>query len=159
MSDIRGKDAKAPALLPEPPRRAELPAPRPSDGSKALAVKLPSALARATRRGPGLGPFDKAFAVHVTGPQGVTNGVGRNISPDGMFVETREPYPIGTVLRITFSSAELQTELSAVAEVRFQCFLNFAGADGGQEGMRGMGVKFVKFEGDDGRDVPRAIAQ
>lgn len=129
MSDTHSKTDNASKSLPEP------------------AVKLPRALSKAARA-PGLGSFDKAFAVFVSGPQGVTNGVGRNISAGGMFVETREPYSIGTVVRITFTEPDLQTELTAVAEVRFQCFLNFAGSSGEQEGLRGMGVRFVSFDED-----------
>lgn len=109
-------------------------------------VQLPKALSKATTRAPGLGPFDKAFAVFVSGPQGVTNGVGRNITAGGMFVETREPYSIGTGVRITFTEPALKTEITAVAEVRFQCFLNFAGTSGEQEGLRGMGVRFISFD-------------
>lgn len=123
-----------------------------SESSAKPAVKLPKALTKATARAPGLGPFDKAFAVFVSGPQGVTNGVGRNISSRGMFVETREPYSIGTGVRITFTEPGLQTELTALAEVRFQCFLNFAGTTGEQEGLRGMGVRFLSFEDDANED-------
>lgn len=129
-----------------------------NEASDVPAVKLPRALSKAANRAPGLGPFDKAFAVLVHGPQGVTNGVGRNISAGGMFVETREPYGIGTEVRITFSTPELNTELTAVAEVRFQCFLNFAGTKGDQEGLRGMGVRFRSFEGGDSLPSTRPVS-
>lgn len=137
MSDIRGNTREASDTPPVP---------------------LPRALRKAARA-PGLGPFDKAFAVIVSGPQGVTNGVGRNISEGGMFVETREPYAIGTEVRITFSAPELQTELTAVADVRFQCYLNFAGTGGDREGLRGMGVRFRAFEGDDTMPSLRPVTQ
>jgi hypothetical protein len=90
--------------------------------------------------------FDKAFRVFVSSERGVANGVGRNISATGMFVETREPCSIGTEVRITFSAESIGTELTAVGEVRFQCFLNFTGGQGRNEGLRGMGVRFLRFE-------------
>lgn len=135
MSETHSKDGNASEPLSKP------------------AVKLPKALSKAARS-PGLGPFDKAFAVFVSGPQGVTNGVGRNITRGGMFVETREPYSIGTPVRITFTEPSLQTEITAVAEVRFQCFLNFAGTSGEQEGLRGMGIRFISFDDESDLDGP-----
>lgn len=127
-----------------------------ASGPKAL--RLPKALSNAART-PGIGTFDKAFAVLVSGPQGVTNGVGRNISEGGMFIETREPYGLGTPVRITFSADELLTEIEALAEVRFQCFLNYAGASGEQEGLRGMGVRFLSFESADAPAGRRPVSQ
>lgn len=122
------------------------------------ALELPLALSKAART-PGIGNFDKAFAVLVSGPQGATNGVGRNISEGGMFIETREPYAIGTPVRVIFSADELQTEITAIAEVRFQCFLNYAGASGEQEGLRGMGVRFLSFESPKPPDGRRPVSQ
>lgn len=91
--------------------------------------------------------LDKAFPVSLEGAMGHSNGVGRNITPDGMFVESRVPCPLGSEVRITFAAPD-GTQLVAVADVRFQCFLNYAGSGGReQDGLRGFGVKFVRFEG------------
>jgi hypothetical protein len=131
MGQVRGKTtAREPASPPPPP-------------------KLPVRLASATATKPSSASshqFDKAFAVHITSEFGVANGVGRNISPQGMFIETREPVTIGTEVRVTFSAESLGTELVAVGEVRFQCYLNYTGGDGRSEGLRGMGIRFIKFE-------------
>lgn len=157
MSDSRGKPSKPVTTPPERRRLTAAPERRrlaaasatPPAGSTALAPRLPTALAQvAEKKRSNIHDFDKAFQVLVSSSRGVMNGVGRNISTEGMFIETREPLSIGSVVRITFLAPSLETELTAVAEVRFQTFLNFAGPGGEQEGLRGMGVRFVRFEED-----------
>jgi len=109
--------------------------------------RLPDALARAAasdRRGHHR--FDKAFPVFVQGERGLIGGIGRNITREGMFVETRDPCPMGSEVRVTFADPALGCEITAIGEVRFQCFLNFAAGDGQQGGLRGMGLKFLRFE-------------
>lgn len=115
--------------------------------------RLPDALAKAARRPKDARKtaahhFDKAFPVFLTSVRGIANGVGRNITEEGMFIETRDPCPLGSELRITFEAPAIGTELTAVGEVRFQAFLNYAGQDGQQEGLRGIGVRFLRFEQD-----------
>ncbi len=39
--------------------------------------------------------FDKIFTVYISTSDGLSRGVGRNISARGMFVEVREPVPLG----------------------------------------------------------------
>jgi hypothetical protein len=144
MSDVRtkaGKSSKSEAKSVPP-----------------MPAALRKAAPRAEERATAAHHFDKAFPVFLTSVRGIANGVGRNISPEGMFIETRDPCPIGSELRVTFEAPGVETELTAVAEVRFQAFLNYAGTDGGQEGMRGIGVRFVRFE-DDARPVAKPIAQ
>ena len=93
---------------------------------------------------PAAGKFDKAFPVWLDGESGMSSGVGRNITETGMFVETREPLPLGTRVRVTFSAPGAgPTEMILEAEVRYQCFINFAKPDHSRTGMRGMGLKFV----------------
>ncbi|MBS2026167.1 MAG: PilZ domain-containing protein [Deltaproteobacteria bacterium] len=93
---------------------------------------------------PAGGRFDKAFPVWLDGESGVSSGVGRNITETGMFVETREPLPLGTRVRVTFTAPGAgPTEMTLEAEVRYQCFINFARADHTRAGMRGIGLKFV----------------
>ena len=153
MSDVRSKPEKGPPLLPVSVPKLQIP--------ESLAPKLPAALARLTtparERATTAHKFDKAFPLFVYSERGVANGVGRNISAEGMFIETRDPCPIGAELRIVFGSPEAGAEITAIAQVRFQCFLNFASADGEQEGMRGVGVRFVRFE--EGEPTPGSRAK
>ena len=100
-------------------------------------------MADAERRGSGR--FDKVFAVYLTGDNGLARGIARNISDGGMFIETREPFPLGSKIWITFTEDTSGTELSALAEVRYQCFLNYAGPPGANA-LRGMGIRFVQFD-------------
>jgi hypothetical protein len=90
--------------------------------------------------------LDKVFPVFLEGDRGGALGVARNISEGGMFVETREPQPLGSQVRVTFPSHG--AEMTAVAEVRYVCHL--LGRSGGPEGrpaaIRGMGVRFLYFE-------------
>ncbi len=127
---------------------------KPSSAPVRPASALPSSLAAAvSEKGSRLAAahrLDKAFPVFLTSVRGIQNGVGRNISPEGMFIETREVCPIGTEVRVTFEAPGVATNLTAVALVRFQAYLNYSGTGGEQEGVRGMGVRFLRFE-EDGR--------
>ena len=89
--------------------------------------------------------LDKVFPVFLEGDRGVGLGIARNISEGGLFVETREPQPLGSQVRVTFSS---QTgEMTAVAEVRYVCHLLGRSSAGNPNGaIRGMGVRFLYFE-------------
>jgi Tfp pilus assembly protein PilZ len=89
------------------------------------------------------GRFDKAFPVFLEGDRGVASGVGRNITDSGMFVETREPFPLGTRVKVTFSSPHGGAEMTLEGEVRYQCYINFVRPDASRAGMRGIGLKFV----------------
>jgi Tfp pilus assembly protein PilZ len=90
-----------------------------------------------------VGRFDKAFPVFLEGDRGVASGVGRNITDTGMFVETRDPFPLGTRVNVTFPSPDGGAEMTLEAEVRYQCYINFARSDASRSGMRGVGLKFV----------------
>ena len=135
MSHVRGKVKTPPGpggpapALPEPLAAVTRP---PADGHRTTAQR-----------------FDKAFPVFLSSVRGIANGVGRNISPEGMFIETRDVCPLGSEVRVTFEAPAVETNLTAVAEVRFQAFLNYAGRDGEQDGLRGIGVRFLRFEEDD----------
>jgi hypothetical protein len=95
--------------------------------------------------------LDKVFPVYIEGSRGGALGVARNISAGGLFVETRDPEPLGSQVRITFPADA--GEMTAVAEVRYVCHLV------GQVGeraprpaaVRGMGVRFMYFEADGAR--------
>ena len=98
-------------------------------------------------RRPPAGRLDKAFPVFLEGERGVAAGIGRNISDSGMFVETREPFPLGSRVRVTFTSQSGGAEMVLEGEVRYQCFINFTRADAVRAGMRGIGLKFVAPKG------------
>ena len=88
-------------------------------------------------------PLDKAFPVFLEGERGVASGIGRKITDTGMFIETREPFPLGSRVKVTFPSPSGGAELTLAGEVRYQCFINFARPDHTRGGMRGIGLKFV----------------
>ena len=90
--------------------------------------------------------FDKAFPVYLSGEEGMTRGIARNISDGGMFIETREPYRLGSRIKVTFVAADSTTEITLVAEVRYQCFLSYGGAAESESQLRGMGVRFVEID-------------
>jgi hypothetical protein len=94
--------------------------------------------------------LDKVFPVWLEGDRGGCLGVARNISRGGMFIETRDPLPLGSQVRVSFPSQG--GEMTAVAEVRFVCHLLGLLADGapvqaeGPAAVRGMGVRFLYFD-------------
>ena len=90
--------------------------------------------------------LDKVFPVFVDGYRGFAVGVARNISAGGMFLETPDPQPLGSQVRITFT--ERDGEMTAVAEVRYVCHLigRAPGAVERHAAVRGMGVRFLYFE-------------
>ncbi len=94
--------------------------------------------------------LDKVFPVFIEGDGGSALGIARNISEGGMFVETRDPQPLGTQVRVTFPSHD--GEMIAVAEVRYVCHLIGRLPDVGSTprhgAIRGMGVRFLYFDAD-----------
>jgi len=90
--------------------------------------------------------FDKAFPVYLAGEEGVTRGIARNISDGGMFIETREPYRLGSRVKVTFVSSDGHTEITMVADVRYQCFLSYGGDGPCENQLRGMGLRFVEVD-------------
>jgi len=89
--------------------------------------------------------FDKVFTVHLGTPQGVTRGVGRNISAQGMFVETQEPMPLGERVSVTFSGQD-GTEITCFCEVRYQVALSYGKKDGNEGFSRGIGLRIVAYD-------------
>ena len=89
--------------------------------------------------------FDKVFTVYISTPDGLTRGIARNISATGLFVETREPMPLGGRVRVTFTGED-GTEMTCLCEVRYQVALSF-GKKGGDTGhTRGVGLRIVAYE-------------
>ncbi len=90
--------------------------------------------------------FDKVFTVYLSTQDGMTRGIGRNISATGLFVETREPLPLGGQLKVTFASEE-GNEMTALCEVRYQVALNYAAVDGqSNSSSRGVGLRIIAYE-------------
>jgi hypothetical protein len=89
--------------------------------------------------------FDKVFTVYLTTPDGMTRGIGRNISARGLFVETREPMPLGGKLKVTFTGED-GTEMTCLCEVRYQVALSYGKKDGQEGSSRGIGLRIVAYE-------------
>jgi hypothetical protein len=87
--------------------------------------------------------FDKVFTVYLTTADGMTRGIARNISVAGLFVETREPLPLGGRIKVTFTSED-GTEMTALCEVRYQVALNYGEED--TSGTRGAGLRIIAYE-------------
>ncbi|XXF75229.1 PilZ domain-containing protein [Myxococcaceae bacterium GXIMD 01537] len=89
--------------------------------------------------------FDKLFTVYLSTREGMTRGIGRNISMKGMFVETREPMPLGEAVKVTFAGED-GTEMTALCEVRYQVALSYGRKDGREGNSRGVGLRIVAYE-------------
>jgi len=99
--------------------------------------------------------FDKVFTVFLTTPDGVMRGVGRNISARGLFVEVREPVPLGGRIKVTFAGQD-GTEMTCLCEVRYQVALSFGKKGGEGTGhSRGVGLRIVAYETKD--DAPALL--
>lgn len=88
--------------------------------------------------------FDKVFPVYLGSQEGVCRGIARNISNGGIFIETSDPQPLGGQVTVCFADERAGVEISAEAEVRYQCVLEY-GAPKGKAALRGMGLRFVRF--------------
>lgn len=89
--------------------------------------------------------FDKVFAVYLNTTDGMSRGICRNISARGLFVETREPMPLGGRLKVTFCGED-GTEMTCLCEVRYQVALAYGKKDGAEGHSRGMGLRIVAYE-------------
>lgn len=88
--------------------------------------------------------FDKVFPVYLVSSDGIGRGIARNISSGGMYIETREPLPLGGEVSIRFVDDDAGVEISATSEVRHHLRLEFS-RGGGASTLRGMGVRFIEF--------------
>jgi hypothetical protein len=90
--------------------------------------------------------FDKVFPVRVESILfGDASCVARNVSAGGIFLETRDPLPLGSRIRVCFLTPDETAEIVALGEVKNHYFLNFHQA-GVQKAVSGMAVRFVGFE-------------
>jgi hypothetical protein len=92
--------------------------------------------------------FDQLFAVSLEAPQhGAQVYVARNVSEGGMFLESREPLPLGCEVLVHFEIPDGSGEIVARGEVKNHYYLNYADATG-PRAMAGMGIRFLEFEQD-----------
>jgi hypothetical protein len=90
--------------------------------------------------------FDKVFPVRVESMLfGDAPCVARNVSAGGIFLETRDPLPLGSRIRVCFLTPDETAEIVALGEVKNHYFLNFHQA-GVQKAVSGMAVRFLGFE-------------
>ena len=103
--------------------------------------------------------FDKVFPVWVESPSfGECQGIARNISAGGMFVEMAEPLPLGSTVKVHFSLPEATSELVARGEVKRHYFLHFSD-DTGLRALTGMGVRFTGFDDDGESELGQVITR
>src|SRR5687768_559688 len=70
--------------------------------------------------------FDKVFPVRVESILfGEVSCVARNVSAGGIFLETRDPLPLGARVRIAFLNPDESAEIVAIGEVKNHYFVNF----------------------------------
>jgi len=92
--------------------------------------------------------FDKVFRVLVESPLfGQLTCVARNVSAGGMFVETSDPLPLGSSVRVRFPLPDGTGDVVAMGEVKNHYFINFA-QDGHSRSVSGMAMRFTGFESD-----------
>jgi hypothetical protein len=90
--------------------------------------------------------FDKVFPVRVESVLfGELPGVARNVSAGGIFIEMREPLPLGARVRVSFLNPEETAEIVAVGEVKNHYFVNYV-QGGTTRSISGMAVRFQGFE-------------
>jgi hypothetical protein len=88
--------------------------------------------------------FDKIFPVLVESTlYGTIRCVARNISAGGMFLETPEPFPLGTEVHIHIEQDG--ESIVARGEVKNHYFFNYAEGPSARS-LSGMGIRFLHFE-------------
>jgi hypothetical protein len=97
--------------------------------------------------------FDNAFPVDISSEVfGDTPAIARNISAGGMFVELPEPLPLGSEVKVRFSTPDSDAEIVVRGEIKGHYFLNYAAKNRDPRSLVGMGVRFSAFE-QDGRET------
>ena len=91
--------------------------------------------------------LDSVFSVLLETELGEFIAVARNVSPGGMFIETRDPLPLGSKVVVRFQIPNGDDEIVATGEVKNHYFLNFQ-----ESSLTGMGLRFFGFEAE-GRAV------
>jgi hypothetical protein len=92
--------------------------------------------------------LDQMFTVSLESVQhGPMRYLARNVSAGGMFLESREPLPLGSMVRVHFAMPDSDGEIVATGEVKNHYFLNFVDSTGARA-ITGMGIRFLTFEAD-----------
>lgn len=129
--------------------------PSPADEPEAMAPATVDARAEKRRAQ----RFDKVFPVWVESDAfGECQGIARNISSGGMFIEMSEPLPLGCAVRIHFTVPDSDGELVARGEVKRHYFLHYTDAEG-PRALTGMGVRFTLFELDGASRLGRTLSR
>jgi hypothetical protein len=90
--------------------------------------------------------FDKMFTVRVESLLfGEIYCIARNISAGGIFLELRDPLPLGATVRVCFLVPDGSGEVVATGEVKNHYFVNFT-QQGVTRALSGMAVRFTSFE-------------
>src|SRR5262245_49477080 len=89
--------------------------------------------------------LNKAFQVVVTSEaDGDCPAIARNVSAGGMFVEMRDPPPMGSFVTVTFEPPGGGDAIRVRAEVKHHYCFNFQVADG-PSAARGVGLRFIEL--------------
>ncbi len=90
--------------------------------------------------------FDKMFSVRVESLLfGEMYCVARNVSAGGIFLELRDPLPLGATVRVCFPVPDGSGDVVATGEVKNHYFVNFT-QGGVTKAISGMAVRFTSFE-------------
>jgi hypothetical protein len=90
--------------------------------------------------------FDKMFSVRVESLLfGELYCVARNVSAGGIFLELRDPLPLGASVRVCFPVPDGSGDVVATGEVKNHYFINFT-QGGICKAVSGMAVRFTSFE-------------
>ncbi|HEY2902377.1 MAG TPA: PilZ domain-containing protein [Polyangia bacterium] len=90
--------------------------------------------------------FDKMFSVRVESLLfGELYCVARNVSAGGIFLELRDPLPLGATVRVCFPVPDGSGDVVATGEVKNHYFINFT-QGGVCKAVSGMAVRFTSFE-------------
>jgi Tfp pilus assembly protein PilZ len=90
--------------------------------------------------------FDLSCLVLVEGPGGTFYCIARNISEGGIFLETDQPLPLGSTLRVTIEAPDGSSSFVASGEVKHAMRLAYSDPNQQQKSIRGVGLKFLHFE-------------
>lgn len=87
---------------------------------------------------------------------GISYCVARNVSEGGIFLEVRQPLPLGATLRLWFLTPDGRARISAIGEVKNHYYLHY-NARRKPRALTGMGVRFLTFE-DPAEAMPTFLA-
>lgn len=133
-----------------PPPSATLASPESSPRSSSLAGARPPDQRQHLR-------FDKVFPVRLESILfGEMPCVARNVSAGGIFLETRDPLPLGARVRVCFLTPHDGTEVVAHGEVKNHYFINFV-QRGESQAVTGMAVRFLGFESESERNLQACL--